>query len=80
MILKFPVHLEVKIEETLGRECIIEKNGNHIMVCLSMPEDDWIHSFILSHGENVEVMSPPRLRRAIEKKILKMKKLYTNLT
>ena len=80
MILKFPARIIVKIEETLGRECIIEKNDNHIMVCLSMPEDDWVHSFILSHGENVEVMSPPRLRRAIEKKILKMKKNYTNLT
>jgi len=54
MILKFPARMKVKIEETMGLESIIEKDGQYIMVYLSMPEDDWVHSFILSHGENLE--------------------------
>ncbi len=84
-VLKFPESLRVLIEESFDPQTISPKNNeieanDHFLLTLTLPANNWIHSFILGFGPNIEVISPPELRAAIAAKIKKMETLYTNLT
>ena len=84
-VLKFPESMRVRIEESFDPNAITPiKNstghGDNFLLTLTLPSNDWIHSFILGFGPDVEVISPPDMRCAIAAKIKKMEALYKNLT
>ncbi|MEG2108594.1 helix-turn-helix transcriptional regulator [Clostridium sp.] len=49
---------------------------NNEILTVSLPIDEWLYSFILGFGHDVEVISPSYLREEIKKRILSMNNLY----
>jgi predicted DNA-binding transcriptional regulator YafY len=67
--LKFLAEYRYKIEEYKKEEKIkFDENGNCILKTIC-PNDNGLISFILSFGDEVEVLSPLWLREKIKKKI-----------
>ncbi len=44
-----------------------ENGGGILHVCAMMPEDDWLYSFLLSLGKDVEVLRPLRIKENLLK-------------
>jgi len=40
------------------------------------PEDAWVYGFLLSFGGEVEVLSPPHIRRILKEKARDVLRLY----
>ncbi|KJR99231.1 MAG: hypothetical protein VR65_17715 [Desulfobulbaceae bacterium BRH_c16a] len=80
LVLKFIPEVRIKVEEHFAPDQLRYEPDGSLIATLTFPEDDWIMSFLLSFGSDVEVLSPPRWREAIENKCRAMQKIYTNLT
>ena len=80
LIVKFIPTIRVKVEEHFDPSQLHYDADGSITATLTFPEDDWILSFLLSFGSDAEVLSPPRWREALSKKVTEMQKLYGNLT
>ena len=80
LVLKFVPEVRIKVEEHIAPPQLRYEADGSLIATLTMPEDDWIMSFLLSFGSDVEVLAPPRWREAISKKCMAMQNLYTNLT
>jgi len=48
-----------------------------VIVTTSWEEDDWVHGFVLSYGEYIEVLAPAHFRKTIKKKAKKILKRYS---
>jgi len=80
LIVKFIPAIRVKVEEHFSPAQLQYSADGAIIATMTFPENPWILSFLLSFGSDAEILSPPRWREAIEKKITEMQKLYSNLT
>ncbi len=80
IMVRFNPAIRVKVEEHFASSQLHYAEDGYITATLTFPEDDWILSFLLSFGSDAEVLSPPRWREAIRKKLTKTQKLYSNLT
>jgi predicted DNA-binding transcriptional regulator YafY len=79
IVLKFSPKVRVKVEDYFEEEQMeIQANGD-IIVRVSYPEDEWVYSFILSYGEHVEVLEPPRMKKIIHGKAKKILEKYTSI-
>ena len=80
LTLKFAQKMRIKTEDHFAPAQLRYEPDGSIIATFTLPEDDWLMSFILSFGSDVEVLSPPRWREAIRDKCLVMHNLYLNLT
>ncbi|MCG8633837.1 MAG: YafY family transcriptional regulator [Desulfobacterales bacterium] len=71
--LRFKGRIKSKMEEYVAQDAFLPE-GNHWRVTLTLPHNDWLYSFILGLGPEVEVLSPPEIREAVIEKINLMKK------
>lgn len=78
MELQFPLSMKLRVEESFPPTAISECENGDILVKISLPEDDWLHSMILSFGEDVRVISPEQLRFTLKEKIAKMMKNFSS--
>ena len=76
IILKFSPDVRVRVEDYFEEEEIEYKKDGEMIVKISYPEDQWVYSFILSFGENVEVIKPEHIRNIIQEKAKKIIKNY----
>ena len=76
LVLKFGPHARVKIEDQFDESQLQHNNDGSTIATISIPEDDWIYSFILSFGTDIEVLSPSRWRDAIAKRCSEMGRMY----
>lgn len=75
-VLKFPPKMKTRIEDYFGEKMIQYQKDGSLIVNISMPEDEWIYSYLLSYGEDMEILEPVRIRKIIEKKVEKIQKIY----
>ena len=76
LVLKFHPALRIKVEEHFASSQLRHATDGSLVATLTMPEDDWILSFLLSFGSDLEVLSPPRWREEIKKTCRAVKKIY----
>ncbi len=63
--------------EEYFEECCIEYNQDgSAIVRVSLPEDEWLYNIILGNGDNVKVLEPKHIARAIKEKAEKILSLY----
>lgn len=74
--MKFHPAIKMKVEECFNEECIEYLPDGHLLVTLSVPEDEWVYSMILSFGEYAELLEPGHIKSAITEKIKKMSQIY----
>lgn len=78
IVLKFSPRVKVRVEEIFTEDQLYYNEDGSITATFLLPEDEWLNSFILSFGEEVELLSPASLRNSIQKKIAKIQKVYRN--
>ena len=80
VILKFSARVKVRVEEIFVKDQLQYDCDGTITATFHLPEDEWISSFVLSFGEDAELLSPPKWRHNIQKKLTRMQDIYTNWT
>ncbi len=80
LVLHFSSRVRVRVEDFLDSRQLQEQDDGSLIATFGLPEDNWIYSFILSFGSDVEVLSPLRVRKVIQKKCVAMQNMYINLT
>lgn len=74
--IKFAPQAKNKVEEFFYGSVESVSEDGFITVVVHYPEDEWIYSMLLSFGNDIEVVSPPHLRRKILKRIESTLQLY----
>lgn len=80
LILKFYAQARIRVEEIFDHQHLKYNDDGSITANISVPEDEWIISFILGFGDAVELLSPPAWRHSLNEKINTLQKIYSNLT
>jgi predicted DNA-binding transcriptional regulator YafY len=80
LILRFSAAVRIRVEEMFKKEHLSYNEDKTITASFTIPEDEWIVSFVLGFGDSVEIISPASWRRTVKQKIEKMNKIYSNLT
>jgi len=78
-LIKFRIEPEMKhrlIEDFFENEIEEEPEKGSYVVTLPWKEGDWVHGFVLSYGEYIEVLEPEHLREAIKNKVKKIFEKY----
>jgi predicted DNA-binding transcriptional regulator YafY len=47
-----------------------------MLVDLEWPENEWLYNFLLSYGEEMEVLEPAHVRRSLASKAARVAALY----
>ena len=76
LIVKFNARIKHRIEEHFPENISEYLPDGSPIVKLNWKEDDWIYSFILSYGDDAEIISPPHIRENYIKKIKNISALY----
>ena len=80
LVLKFVPKLKIKVEEYFEEDQLQYEIDGSIIAKITLPEDDWILSFLLGFGSDMEVISPLHWRERLYKKCDEIQKIYTNMT
>ncbi|GAA3412552.1 YafY family protein [Paenibacillus hodogayensis] len=65
--LRFHERVRHLAEEWFGVESLQREDGGGYVVTLAYPEDNWLYGFILSFGEDAEVLEPASIRDKIKR-------------
>ncbi len=76
IILRFSSIMKNKVDEYFEDNQITYIENGEIEVSMTVPEDEWIYSLILSYGEHVQVIEPPHIRAIIQNKAKKILSYY----
>ena len=76
LIVKFNARIKHRIEEYFPENISEYLPDGSPIVKLNWKEDDWIYSFILSYGDDAEIISPQHIRENYIKKIKNISVLY----
>ncbi len=74
--LKFQPQALLRVQDYFSNEQKKINNDGSITVELTWPEDDWVYGFILSFGDDVEVLEPAYIRNIISTMAQKVVKIY----
>ena len=74
--LKINPELTYRVYDEFDEQMLAKQPDGSFVVTISMPEDEWIHGYILSFGEHIEVLEPESMRNAIKNKAKKIVKKY----
>lgn len=65
IVLRFPEEMSYRVYDEFDSADVKWTGEGDLLVFSRMPEDDWLISFLLSFGENVEVIEPVRLKNEL---------------
>ena len=68
--------ISFRIYDEYPHHCIREEEDGSLLVETSIPKGEWLNSYFLAYGENVEVLEPPELRDNLIRTLDKMRALY----
>ena len=74
--IKFNNQVRVWVEDSFDDNEIDESSGSFLMVNTTIEEDNWIYPWILSFGENAEILEPKHIRNKIGEISKKINKKY----
>jgi predicted DNA-binding transcriptional regulator YafY len=77
--LRFAPRARVRVEDYFLPAQIRRGKDGGTLVRVSYPEDEWVYGFILSFGDDVEVLAPRRIRELIREKAARICSLHGRL-
>jgi len=77
LTLKFQPRALLRVQDYFSKEQKQINDDGSITVNLTWPEDDWVYGFLLSFGDDVEVLEPAYIRNIISNMAQKMVKIYS---
>ena len=70
------IHLKLKVNKNLGFRIYDEfqsyslDNNDDFIVDLDFPLGDWLYGYLMSFGENIEVIEPLHVREEMKKRLI----------
>lgn len=77
IVLRFHPNGAHLAEEWFPLEQHQKDEAGYTLVYTSMPENDWLYTFILSIGAVAEVLEPPAIRQRVRETVMEMQKKYS---
>lgn len=74
----FSPRLAFRIHDEFDRTSVHKNEDGSFRVTVSYPENGWVYGYLLSFGEDVQVISPPHIRHILRDKAEKIAKMYQN--
>jgi len=74
--LKIEPEMAYRVFDEFAESMIEQQQDGSLIVSATWQEDNWVHGFILSFGEFIEVLEPTHLRETIREKVKKMQKKF----
>ena len=62
--LSFPKEVSYRVYDTFEDD-VIKWNGQEIRVNVTLPETEWLYSFIMSFGNQISILYPISLKKKI---------------
>lgn len=76
LVLEFSPYARYQAEDYFEEKQLTIQRDGSVIARMSIPEDDWIYSMLLSYGENMKVISPQRVRKTLQEKAKKIVARY----
>lgn len=74
--LRFQAKVLNRLYDYFDESYIVKKDEEFFIIEISLPEGEWIYSYILSFGSAVEVLKPEHIRNTIAERMRQALKLY----
>lgn len=65
IILRFPEEMAYRVYDEFDKTHVQQQTNGDLIVSAKMPEDAWLIGFLLSFGTQVDILSPPYLKKLI---------------
>lgn len=65
IILRFPREMAYRVYDEFDKTHVQQQTNGDLIVSAKMPEDAWLIGFLLSFGTQVDILSPPYLKKLI---------------
>ena len=76
LVLRFDESVRFRMEDYFGEENLRACDDGRIETTVTFPADEWIFSFLLSFGDEIEVIAPAHVREEFLKKLKKIVSSY----
>ncbi|TCZ76673.1 YafY family transcriptional regulator [Paenibacillus albiflavus] len=76
LVLRFHKRIRHIAEEWFGVEQLEQDSEGNYRIMIDYPEDNWLYGFILSFGQDVEVLQPSHIRDRIQAIAMNIVKIY----
>ncbi len=74
--LRFPCAMAYRVYDEFEESQVRREENGDFLVAVPMPVDDWVISFLLSFGTQVEVIEPAYLRELLAAKVMELYEKY----
>ena len=74
--LRFPRGMAYRVFDEFEESQVTRTEDGDFLVAAPMPVDEWVLSFLLSFGTQVEVLEPVYLRELLAQKVMAMYEKY----
>lgn len=69
-------YLAYRLYDEFEPDDIKQQTDGSYIVEVEMPNDAWLHNYLLSFGSGVEVLEPQDIRERLKKEVLKIRNIY----
>lgn len=77
LVIKIDSVMAYRIYDEFDRECIEKNLDGSFTVTAIVPEDEWIYKYVMSYGNNAEVLEPKHIRENVKIKLEEGLKKYS---
>lgn len=76
LLLRFSPRAAFRVYDEFPPDRVEKQKDGGFLVRASFPEGGWVYGYLLSFGEDAEVLAPERMRRILLEKAERMRKIY----
>lgn len=77
IVLKMHSRLAFRVFDEFGHGSIKENPDGSFFVTVDFPDDEWVYGYILSFGEDAEVIAPKKIRNGLKSRLEECLKKYS---
>ena len=76
LVLKIEAKMAYRVYDEFNQASILKNEEGSFIVKADFPENEWLYGYVLSFGEDVEVLEPKHFRETIKRKLEEALKKY----
>lgn len=69
LVLKIEAKMAYRVYDEFGQAFILKNEDGSFIVTVAYPENEWLYGYVLSYGDDVEVLEPKHFRDTIKRKL-----------
>lgn len=77
IVLCFPENMSYRVYDEFDKTRISKNENGDLIVSVEMPEDEWLTGYLLSFGDQVDIIEPVYLREIVARQAKKIYEKYT---